>query len=104
MPALSHVWQASLAYVTGAHAIKFGVHDRWGYAKDIRLNINGDLIGSVPENGLVRHHGTWWLEGQPGGVSEAGRPGGVADALLCHSFRDYQNRGRSQEPDARLPP
>ena len=44
MPALSHVWQASLSYVTGAHAIKFGVQDRWGYAKDIRLNINGDLI------------------------------------------------------------
>ena len=44
MPALSHVWQASLAYVTGAHAIKVGVQDRWGYAKDIRLNINGDLI------------------------------------------------------------
>jgi len=44
MPALSHVWQASVSYVTGAHAIKFGVQDRWGYAKDIRLNINGDLI------------------------------------------------------------
>ncbi len=44
MPALSHVWQASLSYVSGAHAVKFGVQDRWGYAKDIRLNINGDLI------------------------------------------------------------
>lgn len=44
MPALSHVWQASLSYVSGAHAFKVGVQDRWGYAKDIRTNINGDLI------------------------------------------------------------
>jgi hypothetical protein len=44
MPALSHVVQASFSYVTGAHAFKAGIQDRFGYAKDIRLNINGDLI------------------------------------------------------------
>jgi hypothetical protein len=44
MPALSHVWQASLSYVSGSHAFKVGVQDRWGYAEDIRTNINGDLI------------------------------------------------------------
>src|SRR6266853_2348344 len=44
MPALSHVAQASLSYVSGAHAFKVGIQDRWGYAKDIRTTINGDLI------------------------------------------------------------
>jgi hypothetical protein len=44
MPAISHVVQASLSYVTGAHAIKVGIQDRFGYAKDIRNDINGDLI------------------------------------------------------------
>jgi hypothetical protein len=44
MPALSHVVQASFSYVSGAHAFKAGIQDRFGYAKDIRLNINGDLI------------------------------------------------------------
>jgi hypothetical protein len=44
MPALSHVAQASLSYVSGAHAFKVGVQDRWGYAKDIRPDINGDVI------------------------------------------------------------
>jgi hypothetical protein len=44
MPAISHVVQTSLSYVTGAHAFKVGIQDRFGYAKDIRPNINGDLI------------------------------------------------------------
>ncbi len=44
MPALSHVAQAALSYVSGAHAFKVGIQDRWGYAKDIRTSINGDLI------------------------------------------------------------
>jgi hypothetical protein len=44
MPALSHVAQATLSYVSGAHAFKVGIQDRWGYAKDIRTRINGDLI------------------------------------------------------------
>jgi hypothetical protein len=44
MPALSHVAQATLSYVSGAHAFKVGIQDRWGYAKDIRTTINGDLI------------------------------------------------------------
>lgn len=44
MPAMSHYIQATLSYVSGAHAIKFGVQDRWGYAKDIRPNVNGDII------------------------------------------------------------
>src|SRR5215468_401994 len=44
MPALSHVVQASLSYVSGAHAFKVGFQDRFGYAKDIRTSVNGDLI------------------------------------------------------------
>src|SRR5215468_6445886 len=52
MPALSHVVQASLSYVSGAHAFKVGFQDRFGYAKDIRTNVNGDLTqqyrGGVP--------------------------------------------------------
>jgi hypothetical protein len=44
MPALSHVVQASLSYVSGAHAFKVGFQDRFGYAKDIRDSVNGDLI------------------------------------------------------------
>jgi hypothetical protein len=43
-PATSHVVVASLAYVSGAHNFKVGVQDRWGYVKDLRYNINGDII------------------------------------------------------------
>ncbi|MEO8259409.1 MAG: TonB-dependent receptor [Acidobacteriota bacterium] len=42
MPALSHVYMASLSYVSGAHNLKGGLQHRWGYAKDIRPLINGD--------------------------------------------------------------
>ncbi len=44
MPALSHVAQASLSYVSGAHSFKVGIQDRFGYGKDIRPNINGDIV------------------------------------------------------------
>jgi hypothetical protein len=43
MPAISHVVQTSLSR-HGAHAFKVGIQDRFGYAKDIRPNINSDLI------------------------------------------------------------
>ncbi len=42
-PAMSQVFVASLAYVTGAHALKIGIQDRFGYLKDIRTGVNGDL-------------------------------------------------------------
>lgn len=43
-PATSHVVVASLSYVSGAHNLKVGVQDRWGWVKDLRYNINGDII------------------------------------------------------------
>jgi hypothetical protein len=42
MPALSHVYMASLSYVSGAHNIKGGLQHRFGYARDIRYDINAD--------------------------------------------------------------
>jgi hypothetical protein len=42
MPALSHIYMASLSYVSGAHNIKGGLQQRWGYARDIRYDVNGD--------------------------------------------------------------
>ena len=33
----------SLSYVTGAHSFKAGIQHRWGWAKDLRDDINGDL-------------------------------------------------------------
>jgi hypothetical protein len=42
MPALSHVYIASLSYVSGAHNLKGGLQQRWGYARDIRYNVNAD--------------------------------------------------------------
>ena len=42
-PSISHVVTVSLSYVTGAHNFKAGFQDRWGYEKDIRGNLNGDL-------------------------------------------------------------
>ena len=42
-PAMSQVIIASLSYVSGAHALKFGFQDRFGWLKDIRENVNGDL-------------------------------------------------------------
>jgi len=42
MPALSHVFITSLSYVSGAHNIKGGLQHRWGYARDIRYDVNAD--------------------------------------------------------------
>jgi len=42
-PSLSQVIVASLSYVSGAHAFKVGVQDRFGWLKDVRNNVNGDL-------------------------------------------------------------
>ena len=42
MPALSHVYMASLSYVSGAHNLKGGLQQRWGYARDIRYDVNAD--------------------------------------------------------------
>lgn len=42
-PAISRVAQASLSYVTGAHQFKVGFQDRWGWSRDTRLDVNGDL-------------------------------------------------------------
>ena len=43
-PATSHVVVASVSYVSGAHNLKVGIQDRWGWVKDLRYNINGDII------------------------------------------------------------
>ena len=42
-PLQSHVVMASLSYVTGAHSFKAGLQQRWGWAKDLRDDVNGDL-------------------------------------------------------------
>ena len=42
-PAISRVAQASLSYVSGAHQFKVGFQDRWGWSRDTRLDVNGDL-------------------------------------------------------------
>src|SRR5439155_15894514 len=42
-PATSNVVIASLSYVSGAHNFKAGFQDRFGYSKDIRFAVNGDL-------------------------------------------------------------
>lgn len=42
-PLQSHVVMASLSYVTGAHQFKAGVQHRWGWAKDLRDDVNGDM-------------------------------------------------------------
>jgi Carboxypeptidase regulatory-like domain len=56
-PALSHYWMASASYVSRAHNLKVGVQHRWGYSKDIRPAINGDIVqqyqSGVPSTVLV---------------------------------------------------
>ncbi|MGH9146499.1 MAG: hypothetical protein ACRD1Q_07305, partial [Vicinamibacterales bacterium] len=42
-PAMSHVVVGSLSFVTGAHAFKTGLQHRSGWARDVRLAVNGDL-------------------------------------------------------------
>jgi hypothetical protein len=51
-PATSHVVVASVAYVSGAHNFKVGIQDRWGWVKDLRHDINGDIIQQY-RNGLA---------------------------------------------------
>jgi hypothetical protein len=43
-PGTSHVVVVSMSYVSGAHNFKAGVQDRWGWLKDLRQDINGDII------------------------------------------------------------
>ena len=42
-PALSQVLNLSLSYVSGAHALRVGVQDRYGWLEDNREGGNGDL-------------------------------------------------------------
>ena len=42
-PALSQVVNVSLSYVSGAHALKVGFQNRYGWPEDIRAGVNGDL-------------------------------------------------------------
>ena len=42
-PAMSQVIVASLSYVSGAHALKVGFQDRFGWLEDIRQDVNADL-------------------------------------------------------------
>ena len=44
MPTMSHYIQSSLSYVTGAHNLKIGFQQRFGWQQDIRVGINADLI------------------------------------------------------------
>jgi len=44
MPTMSHYIQSSLLYVTGSHALKVGIQQRFGWQQDIREGINADLI------------------------------------------------------------
>jgi hypothetical protein len=46
----SNVAQASLSYVTGAHALKVGFQHRWGWTTATRLAFNADLV-QVYRNG-----------------------------------------------------
>ncbi len=43
-PATSHVIVGSIAYVTGAHNLKVGVQNRSGWVKDLRQDVNGDIV------------------------------------------------------------
>src|ERR1043166_1956392 len=43
MPTMSHYLISSLSYVTGSHALKIGVQDRFGWQRDTRSGINGDM-------------------------------------------------------------
>jgi hypothetical protein len=43
-PGTSHVVVASLSYVSGAHNLKVGLQNRSGWLKDLRRDINGDIV------------------------------------------------------------
>jgi hypothetical protein len=56
-PSTSHVIVGSLAYVSGAHNFKLGVQNRSGWVKDLRNDVNGDIVqqyrSGVPAQVLV---------------------------------------------------
>ena len=43
-PGTSHVLIGSVSYVSGAHNIKVGIQNRSGWLKDLRRDINGDIV------------------------------------------------------------
>ena len=43
-PGTSHVVVASMSYVSGAHNLKVGIQNRSGWLKDLRRDINGDIV------------------------------------------------------------
>jgi hypothetical protein len=43
-PGTSHVIVASVSYVSGAHNLKVGIQNRSGWLKDLRRDINGDIV------------------------------------------------------------
>jgi len=43
-PGTSHVVVASVSYVSGAHNLKVGIQNRSGWLKDLRRDINGDIV------------------------------------------------------------
>jgi hypothetical protein len=56
-PGTSHVVIASVSYVSGAHNMKVGIQNRSGWLKDLRRDINGDIVqqyrNGVPSQVLV---------------------------------------------------
>ena len=56
-PGTSHVLVASVSYVSGAHNLKVGIQNRSGWLKDLRRDINGDIVqqyrNGVPSQVLV---------------------------------------------------
>jgi hypothetical protein len=56
-PGTSHVVVVSMSYVSGAHNFKVGFQNRSGWLKDLRQNINGDIIqqyrNGVPSQALI---------------------------------------------------
>ena len=56
-PGTSHVIIGSVSYVSGAHNIKVGIQNRSGWLKDLRRDINGDIVqqyrNGVPSQVLV---------------------------------------------------
>ena len=64
----SHVLVASVSYVSGAHNLKVGVQNRSGWLKDLRRDINGDIVqqyrNGVPSAGTRPEHAartTGWI-------------------------------------------
>ena len=53
---MSHYIQSSLSYVTGAHTLKVGFQQRFGWQQDTRTGINADLISSTQWRADPSHH------------------------------------------------